>query len=90
MERDAVHGGGLRAAGTAEDHPGKRQADKYIYAVPALGLGDPGIHKFYAGRKREGILYLAFCWTFIPWFPAFLDAVRGMGEIRDADNRIVK
>ena len=29
-------------------------------------LGGLGIHKFYLGRVGMGILYLLFCWTFIP------------------------
>lgn len=29
-------------------------------------LGSIGIHKFYLGKKNDGILYLVFCWTYIP------------------------
>jgi TM2 domain-containing membrane protein YozV len=88
MEKLVEQDGELRASGTPEDHPGRKQVDKYVYVVLAIFLGDFGIHKFYAGRTREGILYLVFCWTFIPWFLSFLDAIRGMGEIKDIDNKI--
>jgi TM2 domain-containing membrane protein YozV len=32
----------------------------------AFFLGGFGIHKFYLGCTGMGILYLLFCWTFIP------------------------
>ena len=42
-------------------------------ALLAFLLGDLGIHKFYLGKGGQGILYLLFCWTFIPWVLAFFD-----------------
>lgn len=35
-------------------------------ALLAFFLGGIGIHKFYLGRWGQGLLYLLFCWTFIP------------------------
>lgn len=35
-------------------------------ALLAIILGGIGAHKFYLGRVWQGILYLLFCWTFIP------------------------
>lgn len=32
----------------------------------AIFLGGLGLHKFYLGKVGWGILYLIFCWTFIP------------------------
>ena len=32
----------------------------------ALFLGALGAHHFYLGRNGTGLLYLCFCWTFIP------------------------
>lgn len=32
----------------------------------ALFLGGIGAHKFYLGQSGLGVLYLLFCWTFIP------------------------
>lgn len=29
-------------------------------------LGGVGAHKFYLGDKKKGVMYLLFCWTFIP------------------------
>ncbi|MFK7107041.1 TM2 domain-containing protein [Flavobacterium oreochromis] len=40
-----------------------------------LFLGGIGIHKFYLGQSFKGIIYLIFCWTFIPSILAFVDFV---------------
>lgn len=39
----------------------------------ALFLGGLGIHQFYLGNSGRGILYLLFCWTFIPSLVALYD-----------------
>ena len=39
----------------------------------AFFLGGLGIHRFYLGQNVMGILYLVFCWTFIPALIAFFD-----------------
>lgn len=44
-------------------------------ALLAFFLGGFGIHKFYLGRPIWGILYLLFCWTFIPAVIAFLECI---------------
>ncbi len=36
-------------------------------------LGSIGIHKFYLGENLAGILYLLFCWTWIPAIIAFFE-----------------
>jgi TM2 domain-containing membrane protein YozV len=41
----------------------------------ALLLGGLGGHKFYLNRTGQGILYLIFCWTFIPGIIAFVEAI---------------
>ena len=49
--------------------------NKWIAAVLALTLGGFGVHKFYLGQKGWGIVYLLFCWTFIPQLVAILEFV---------------
>jgi len=39
----------------------------------AFFLGGLGIHRFYLGQNGMGILYLIFCWTFIPALIALFD-----------------
>lgn len=41
----------------------------------ALLLGGLGFHKFYLGRVFQGLIYLAFFWTFIPAFIALIEAI---------------
>lgn len=49
--------------------------NKTVAGLLALFLGGFGIHKFYLG-KLNGILYLIFCWTFIPSIIALIEAIR--------------
>ena len=44
-------------------------------ALFAILLGGIGVHKFYLGRIGVGILYLVFCWT---WIPALVGLVEGI------------
>lgn len=48
---------------------------KLAAALFALFLGGLGIHKFYLGRIGWGILYLLFCWTFIPALVGFIEGI---------------
>lgn len=49
--------------------------NKIIAAILALILGGLGIHKFYLGQGGKGILYLIFCWTYIPSILAFIEGI---------------
>lgn len=49
--------------------------DKTTAGLLALFLGGIGIHKFYLGKGGQGVLYLIFCWTLIPAFIAFIEAI---------------
>ena len=42
------------------------ERSKLTAALLAIFLGGIGLHKFYLGQIGMGILYLLFCWTFIP------------------------
>lgn len=52
--------------------PGK---DKTVAGLLAILLGGLGIHKFYLGKAGQGILYLLFCWTFIPAIIGFVEGI---------------
>jgi TM2 domain-containing membrane protein YozV len=49
--------------------------NKTTAAILAFFLGGIGIHRFYLGQGGKGILYLLFCWTFIPTIIAFVDFI---------------
>lgn len=42
----------------------------------ALFLGALGAHKFYLGAWGWGLVYLIFCWTYIPLILAIVETVR--------------
>jgi len=51
------------------------QRSRIVAAVLAIFLGGLGLHKFYNGRIVQGIVYLLFCWTFIPAIVGFIEGV---------------
>lgn len=53
----------------------------------ALFLGGFGIHKFYLGRSGAGIMYLLFCWTFIPALLGVVDTILLLVMSDDEFNR---
>src|SRR5258708_613852 len=44
-------------------------------AVFALLLGGLGAHKFYLGQPGLGVLYLLFCWTFVPAIVGLVEGI---------------
>lgn len=49
--------------------------DRVTAILLAIFLGGLGVHKFYLGQAGLGILYLLFCWTFIPALIALIEAI---------------
>ena len=49
--------------------------NKTTAALLAFFLGGFGVHRFYLGDSAKGILYLLFCWTFIPAIIAFIEFI---------------
>ena len=48
---------------------------KIAAGVLAILLGSIGVHKFYMGKVGMGILYLLFCWTWIPTIIGFIEGI---------------
>jgi len=53
----------------------KDKKDKTVATLICFFLGGLGIHKFYLGQSGLGIIYLIFCWTFIPGIIAFFEFI---------------
>ena len=64
-------GCGVRQAST----PALPAKSKGVAVLLCLFLGGMGAHKFYLGQTGLGLLYLLFCWTFIPAVIALLELV---------------
>lgn len=47
--------------------------DRWTAIGFAFVLGGLGVHRFYLGQFLSGVLYLFFCWTFIPTLIALVD-----------------
>lgn len=48
---------------------------KTTAAILAIFLGGIGVHRFYLNQSGLGVLYLLFCWTFIPLIVSFIDFI---------------
>ncbi|MCP1226093.1 TM2 domain-containing protein [Sebaldella sp. S0638] len=67
---------------------GKRAVHKVVYALLAIFLGWLGIHKFYAGKPVQGIIYILFSWTGIPSIIAFIEGIVALLKDSDAYGNI--
>ena len=49
--------------------------NKAVAGLLGILFGGLGIHKFYLDQKSKGILYLLFCWTYIPAILGFIEGI---------------
>lgn len=61
--------------------------DKTTATILAFCLGGIGVHKFYLGESNIGVIYLIFCWTFIPAIIAIIDFIVLLGMGHDEFDR---
>ena len=48
--------------------------------IIAMIFGAVGLHKFYRGQYGRGLLYIVFCWTFIPAIVGVLEGIHYLTE----------
>lgn len=58
--------------------------NKTTAGLLAIFLGGLGVHKFYLGKIGMGILYLVFCWTYIP---EILGVIEGIIYLTSSDEK---
>ena len=65
---------------------GGNPKSKSTAGLLALLVGGLGVHHFYLGNAVLGIIYLVFCWTFIPGIIAFIEGIFFLTMSDDAFN----
>ncbi len=61
--------------GAVQESAQASNKSKTTAGILALFLGGIGAHKFYLNQPIQGLLYLIFCWTFIPGIIALIEAI---------------
>jgi len=64
------------------------KVNKITYILIAWFLGGLGIHEFYAGHTKAGVLSLLFFWTFIPAICALIKIFTAIGKNSDGQGNI--
>ena len=49
--------------------------EKLVAGLLAIFVGGFGVHKFYLGDTKMGVLYLCFFWTFIPALVGLIEGI---------------
>ncbi len=60
-----------------------KKRNRTIAGILAVFLGTLGIHRFYLGEWKKGIIYLVFFWTGIPTVIGIIDGVRLFTEVAE-------
>lgn len=65
-----------------------RRKDATTGVLLALFLGGLGVHHFYMGKVGLGVVYLVFCWTFIPAIIGFIEAFLMSGRVARYNDQV--
>jgi RNA polymerase subunit RPABC4/transcription elongation factor Spt4 len=73
MHKSAINCPNCGAVNSADIAIGGKQ--RVTAGLFAILLGGIGVHHFYLGNVGLGILYVLFCWTFIPMIVGFIEGI---------------
>lgn len=66
---------GYQQAGFQQPVYGPAPKSRVTAGLFALLLGGIGVHKFYLNKVGLGVLYVLFCWTFVPAVIALIEGI---------------
>ena len=52
-------------------------------------MGSCGLHKFYGGKAGQGISYILFSWTFIPFIISLIEGIAVLLAVEDENGCIL-
>jgi TM2 domain-containing membrane protein YozV len=61
--------------------------NRTIAGLLGIFLGAFGVHHFYLGNHKKGILYAVMCWTMLPRLASFIEAISYFRMSDEAFNR---
>ena len=85
----AVYAKGAPKSETFKDDGKSKVVNKTTYVLFAILLGGVGANKFYAGKVGMGILYLVFCWTFVPALMGLIEGIMACSKKPDSEGNII-
>ena len=68
----------------------QRKKSTGVALLLALFLGGIGAHNFYLGNTTSGVIFLLFCWTFIPMIISLIQCFFMGSEVKGINQRIAR
>lgn len=60
-----------------------KRNNKNEAGILAVLFGGVGMHKFYTGKYGQGILYIIFCWSFVPAILGVMEGIHYLTETQE-------